>query len=360
VASAPALDLSPLSTPMNCPWCGFVNSAAARFCGGCGRAFKVIAGASPEAERRHVCVLFCDLVGSTPLSHRLDAEDFREVVGSYQRSCEAVVLRHGGFVAQYRGDSIEVYFGYPHAHEDDASRVVRCALEMLEAIRQLANATKLDLQVRIGVDSGRVVVGTLGSSGRSERVAVGETPNIAARAQAEAAPGEVVVTGSLWRLLPGTITVEPMGARKLKGVERPVDLFKVVGTRLPILGNREGVECGLSQWCCESCAGADADVAPTGSTANSTSTGPAFANISVASNGLPCWIGPLRFMIIRWNELGLSSTVCPGLISSPPATGLIRITPLSMVISWTSTFPATAVDAPVSRSGSVPVFLMVM
>ena len=138
------------------------------------------------------------------------------------------MFRHDGLVAQYRGDSLEVYFGYPHAHEDDASRVVRCAFDMLEAIRQLAAATKVDLQVRIGIDSGRVVVGTLGGNGRSERLAIGETPNIAARIQAEAAPGQIFVSDSVRRLLPGTFAVEPMGTRKLKGVERTVDLFKVV------------------------------------------------------------------------------------------------------------------------------------
>ena len=182
----------------------------------------------PEAEHRHVCVLFCDLVGSTPLSHRLDPEDMRRVVGGYQNACEAVVQRHDGFVAQYRGDSIEVYFGYPRAHEDDAQRVVRCAIDMLEAVRQVGLSTKVDLQVRIGIDCGQVVVGTLEGSGRPERVAVGETPNIAARVQSEAAPGEVVVSDSLWRLLPSAVATEPLGTRKLKGVERPVALFRVV------------------------------------------------------------------------------------------------------------------------------------
>jgi class 3 adenylate cyclase len=171
--------------------------------------------------------MFCDLVGSTPLSHDLDAEDLRDVLGSYRNACQAVVRRHSGFVAQYSGDGVEVLFGYPYAREDDASRVVRCALEMLEAIRQLANAIKLDLKVRIGIDCGRVVIGTLGSSGST---AVGETPNIAARAQAEATPGDVVVTDSLARLLPATFTLESMGLRMLKGVERRVELFKIVGS----------------------------------------------------------------------------------------------------------------------------------
>jgi len=215
---------------VNCPLCCFENAAVARFCGGCGKLLETNASAVPEAERRHVCVLFCDLVGSTPMSHRLDAEDLRNIVGAYQRAGEAVVQRHDGFVAQYRGDSIEVYFGYPYAHEDDASRAVRCGLDLLDAVRQLGTATKVDLQVRIGIDSGRVVVGTLGGSGRPERLAVGETPNIAARVQAEAAPGEIAVSDSLWRLLPRTVAVEPLGIRQLKGVERPMQLFKVVAS----------------------------------------------------------------------------------------------------------------------------------
>jgi class 3 adenylate cyclase len=209
---------------VNCPACGFANAAAASFCGGCGNRLEA---AAPEAERRQICVLFCDLVGSTPLSQILDPEDLRGVLGSYRHACEAVVLRHGGFVAQYYGDGVEVYFGYPNAREDDASRVVRCALDMLEAIRQLAKATKLDLRVRIAIDSGRVVVGSLGRSGHT---AIGDTPNIAARAQAEAAPGEVVVTDSVRRLLAETIAVESMGSRTLKGIERPMELFRIVGS----------------------------------------------------------------------------------------------------------------------------------
>jgi class 3 adenylate cyclase/tetratricopeptide (TPR) repeat protein len=243
---------------VNCVSCGFANATAARFCGGCGKALEPSCGA--EAERRHVFVVFCDLVGSTPLSQRLDAEELRDLVGAYQRACEAVVLRHGGFVAQYRGDSIEVYFGYPLAHEDDASRAVRCALEMLETVRQLATETKVDLHVRIGIHSGRVVVGTLGGSQRPERLAIGDTPNIAARIQAEAAPGEVFVSDSLCRLLPGTFGVEPMGRRNLKGVERPMELFKVVASggqaagmttpQTPFVGRASECDALEAHWCC--------------------------------------------------------------------------------------------------------------
>jgi class 3 adenylate cyclase/tetratricopeptide (TPR) repeat protein len=213
---------------VNCATCGFENAAAARFCGGCGKEFGAGSGVEFQAERRHVCVLFCDLVGSTPLSQQLDAEDLRVALGSYQQACEAVAVRNQGFIAQYRGDSIDVYFGYPLAHEDDASRVVRCGLEMVEAVAQLATEIKVDLQVRIGIHCGRVVVGAMAGPNRSERWAIGDTPNIAARVQAEAAPGEVVVSDSLHRLLPGTFMVEPLGFRKLKGVDRLVELFKIV------------------------------------------------------------------------------------------------------------------------------------
>jgi len=213
--------------PVICPSCGFTIAPAARFCGGCGSRLEAAADAAPQAERRHICLFFCDLVGSTPLSRSLDAEDLLDVFRSYRRACEDTVLRHGGFVAAYYGDGIQVYFGYPRASEDDASRAVRCALDIVDAVRDLAKATKLNLQVRVGIDSGRVVVGTLGSA---NPFAVGETPNIAARIQAEAAPGEVVVTSSLRRRLPETFAVESMGLRALKGIERPLEVFRIVAS----------------------------------------------------------------------------------------------------------------------------------
>lgn len=215
---------------MKCSVCAFDITDGARFCGGCGLLLQAADSFAPDAEKRRVCVLFCDLVGSTQLSRQLDPEDLRNIVGAYQRACEAAVLRHDGFVAQRRGDSVEVYFGYPCAHEDDAHRSVRCALDMLEAVRQLSVATDLDLKVRIGIDSGRVVVGSLGGEGRPERVAFGDTPNIAARAQAEAAPGEVIITESLWRLLEAAIEAIPMGPRPLKGIEQLISLYKVTSS----------------------------------------------------------------------------------------------------------------------------------
>jgi class 3 adenylate cyclase/tetratricopeptide (TPR) repeat protein len=258
VARASRREFVSRETRVNCAKCGFTNVPAARFCGGCGKALAACRDVAPEAERRHVCVLFCDLVGSTPLSQQLDAEDLRIVVGSYQRTCEGVVVRNGGFVAQHRGDSIEIYFGYPLAHEDDAPRAVRCAFEMVEAVRELAAAIKVDLEVRIGIHSGRVVVGTLGGTDPSERLAIGDTPNIAARVQAEAAPGKVVVSDSLQRLLPRTFAVEPMGFRKLKGVAQQVELFEVVASggqasglnvpRTPFIGRASELNALEAHW----------------------------------------------------------------------------------------------------------------
>lgn len=214
---------------MSCPSCAFENPTNARFCGGCGVALAVPANAWPEAERRHVCILFCDLVGSTPMSQQIDAEDLRTALGSYQHVCKVVVNQIGGYIAQYRGDNIEVYFGYPVAHEDDATRAVQCGLEMVEAVRKLADSIKFDLRVRVGIHNGRVVVGSLGGPDRSERWAIGDTPNIAARIQAEAAPGEVVVSDALQRLVNNAFVVESMGFRRLKGVDRLVEMFKVMG-----------------------------------------------------------------------------------------------------------------------------------
>ena len=215
---------------MICTDCGYANQAPARFCGGCGKALNMASVPAREAERRHLCVLFCDLVGSTALSQQLDPEDLRDLVQAYQSACGDVVLGHDGYVAQYLGDGIVVYFGYPRAHEDDPVRVVRCGLDMLKAVAELAKRTGRSLQVRIGIHIGRVVVGALGGSARSENLAVGDTPNIAARVQGEASPGELVVSDALWRMLGGAFATESMGTRQLKGVDQPLALFRVIAT----------------------------------------------------------------------------------------------------------------------------------
>jgi class 3 adenylate cyclase len=144
-----------------------------------------------EAERRQLTVMFCDLVGSTPLSARYDPEDLREVIAAYHHCVADTVARFAGFVAKYMGDGVLVYFGYPEAHEDDPERAVRAGLAVVEAVGGLA--TPEPLNVRLGTASGRVVVGDLiGTGAAQERGVVGGTPNLAARLQALAEPGTLV------------------------------------------------------------------------------------------------------------------------------------------------------------------------
>ncbi|MFZ2079112.1 MAG: adenylate/guanylate cyclase domain-containing protein, partial [Xanthobacteraceae bacterium] len=152
---------------------------------------------SPEdrAERRQVTVMFSDLVGSTALSARMDPEDLREVISAYQKCVAETVGRFGGFVAKYMGDGVLVYFGYPHAHEDDAERAVRAGLELVAAVGGMK--TRVSLQTRVGIATGLVVVGDLIGSGASqEQAIVGETPNLAARLQNIAEPNSVVIAQS--------------------------------------------------------------------------------------------------------------------------------------------------------------------
>src|SRR5246500_946164 len=150
------------------------------------------ASAPVEAERRQLTVMFCDLVGSTPLSTRFDPEDLREIVGAYQRCVAYTVARFAGFVAKYMGDGVLVYFGYPQAHEDDAERAVRAGLAVVEAVGKLPS--RQDLRVRLGIATGLAVVGDLlGEGAAQERGVVGETPNLAARLQALSTPDTLVV-----------------------------------------------------------------------------------------------------------------------------------------------------------------------
>jgi class 3 adenylate cyclase/predicted ATPase len=173
------------------------------------------------AERRQVTVMFSDLVGSTALSARMDPEDLREVISAYQK-CVAETVRHfDGFVAKYLGDGVLVYFGYPQAHEDDAERAVRAALELIAAVTSLT--TPVSLQTRVGIATGLVVVGDLiGSGDAQERGIVGETPNLAARLQALAEPNTVVIADGTRRLLGNLFELEDLGAKDLKGIAGPV------------------------------------------------------------------------------------------------------------------------------------------
>jgi class 3 adenylate cyclase/predicted ATPase len=185
-----------------------------------------------EAERRQLTVLFCDLVDSTVLAGRLDPEDWRAVVRSYQETCAKVIARYEGYIAQYLGDGLLVYFGYPLAHEDDAQRAVRSGLGILEAMVQLNTRLEqergVQLAVRLGIHTGLVVVGDVGGGTRQEQLALGETPNIAARLQGLAAPNTVVISVITSQLLGGFFACQSLGAQLLKGFAQPVEVYQVL------------------------------------------------------------------------------------------------------------------------------------
>jgi class 3 adenylate cyclase/predicted ATPase len=198
----------------------------------------------PDAERRQLTVLFCDLVDSTVLASQLDPEDLREVVRAYQDTCAKVIARFEGHIAQYLGDGVPVYFGYPLAHEDDAHRAVRAGLGMVEALGQLNTRLEeehgVQLAVRLGVHTGLVVVGEVGGGTRQEgpegpaptqsrqQLALGETPNLAARLQGLAAPNTVVISAATFQLLGGFFACQPLGTPLLKGVAQPLAVYRVL------------------------------------------------------------------------------------------------------------------------------------
>src|SRR3954453_20719167 len=178
-------------------------------------------------ERRHVTVMFSDLVGSTALSASMDPEDLREVIAAYQKCVAEIVRRFGGFVAKYMGDGVLVYFGYPQAHEDDAERAVRAGLELIAAVSALQSRTAL--QTRVGIATGLVIVGDLiGSGDAQERGIIGETPNLAARLQGVAEPNMIIVGESTRSLLGDLFELEDLGKKELKGIAWPVQVFSVL------------------------------------------------------------------------------------------------------------------------------------
>ena len=240
--------------PPRCSQCGFDNPAGFAFCGKCGTTLPVRGSSSPPslsqvvelgprtpapdtgrsvAERRQLTVMFCDLVGSTALSAQLDPEELRNIVREYQHTCAIVIERFGGHIAQYLGDGLLVYFGYPVAHEDDAARAVRAGLAILQTLKQQPtddgkHGHRPQLQVRIGVHTGLVVVGEMGGGQRQEQLALGETPNIAARVQGTAQPDEVLISAVTSRLVEGLFVCEERGQPVLKGVATPLTLYRVI------------------------------------------------------------------------------------------------------------------------------------
>jgi predicted ATPase/class 3 adenylate cyclase len=214
-----------------------------------------------RAERRQVTVMFSDLVGSTALSARMDPEDLREVISSYQKCVAETVQRFGGFVAKFMGDGVLIYFGYPQAHEDDAERAVRAGLELVAAVGALK--THAPLQTRVGIATGLVVVGDLIGSGASqEQAIVGETPNLAARLQGVAEPGSVVIAESTRKLVGNLFELEDLGAHDLKGIPGPARAWAVLqpspvesrfdalhaGELTELVGREEELELLLRRW----------------------------------------------------------------------------------------------------------------
>jgi class 3 adenylate cyclase/tetratricopeptide (TPR) repeat protein len=224
------------------------------------RALPRDAPAPAEAERRQLSVMFCDLVGSTALSRRFDPEDLREIVGAYHRCVADTVADLAGFVAKYMGDGVLVYFGYPEAHEDEAERAVRAGLAVIEAVGRLAAPEPLN--VRVGIATGLVVVGDLiGQGAAQEQAVVGETPNLAARLQALAQPGSLVIAESTRRQIGTLFEIEDLGPQPLAGFAEPQRAWRVVGESgvisrfealrsqaTPLVGRDEELELLLRRW----------------------------------------------------------------------------------------------------------------
>src|SRR6266852_4976929 len=259
---------TPLGKP--CPKCAHENISEAKFCAQCAAPLDVTELIRVEAEqrdtgltgeRRHLTVLFCDLAGSTAIAAQLDPEEWRETVSSYHRAAAEAITRFGGHVAKYLGDGVMAFFGYPEAHDNDGERAARAGLAILDVIAKLSEQSgRQKLSARVGIDSGAVVVG----AGASKEADVfGDAPNIAARVQGVAEPDTVLITDAVHRLVSGLFVVDDRGAQPLKGIERPVQLYRVIqpsGVRgrleaaaasrglTPFVGREDELRSLMSRW----------------------------------------------------------------------------------------------------------------
>ncbi|MEN8181688.1 MAG: AAA family ATPase, partial [Myxococcota bacterium] len=255
----------------DCPRCQHPRSPGARFCSRCGTELAEPAHGAPgggevDGERRHLTVMFCDLVESTALSERLDPEELRDLLAAYHETSASVVERFEGHVAQYLGDGLLVYFAYPQAHEDDAERAVRAGLAILEELAginpRLAREHGMGVAVRIGIHTGPVVVDEAGGAQQHEAVALGYPVNLAARLQAIARPDSVVISESTLHLVQGLFVTEDLGTHTLKGVSEPIPVHRVlrpsgVRSRLdvaaaaglsPLVGREQELSFLLENW----------------------------------------------------------------------------------------------------------------
>jgi class 3 adenylate cyclase len=207
--------------------------------------------------------MFCDLVGSTALSARLDPEVMWEILRAYQNTVAGEVTRFEGHVAKYMGDGVLAYFGWPRAHEDDAERAVQAGLTIIEAVGRLSTPTREALAARVGIATGLAVAGDLvGEGAAREEMVVGETPNLAARLQAATTPGAVVIADGTRRLLGEVFELRELGATQLKGFAQPVSSFQVLsehpmssrfearrsGQALPMVGRYQELALVVERW----------------------------------------------------------------------------------------------------------------
>lgn len=215
---------------------------------------------SQEAGRRQLTVMFADLAGSTELSQKLDPEDLREINRAYQEAATVAIEKYDGYVARYMGDGVLAYFGFPHAHEDDAERSLLAGLELIHSVQSLK--TGVMLAVRVGIATGPVVVGDIvGKGAAQERAVVGETPNLAARLQGIAQPNAVVLSAATRHLVAGRFDLDSLGLQTLKGIDKPVLAYRAIAARkvsrfdasrerglTPLVGRDEELRMLLRRW----------------------------------------------------------------------------------------------------------------
>jgi class 3 adenylate cyclase/tetratricopeptide (TPR) repeat protein len=235
----------PVTHQITCPACGRSNRADAKFCDACGTRLDLTAAYT--RERRQITAFFCDIVDYTRLAQALDEEDLQAFVRAYQRDVTSLVARWGGHVESYAGDGVNAYFGYPQAHENDAERAVRAGLEILTTIgsmnlAQTTHSTRSlpPLAVRVGLHSGSVIVGELGTGEHRRQQALGPTLNIAARLQSVAQPGTVTISETTRDLVQGMFRFEDLGTPSLKGIDEPIRAFAVIEST-GVRGRVEGV-----------------------------------------------------------------------------------------------------------------------
>jgi len=232
-----------------CPRCGLAVAAGSRFCRRCGADLAGLAAppARPEGERKQITVVFVDIVGSTSIAEKMDAEDWREIVQGAHRRVIQAVKRYEGTIAQLLGDGVLAFFGAPRAHEDDPERAVRAALAIQEGIREYAEEVRARVegfQVRVGIHTGPVVVGDVGDDLHMEYLAVGDTVNLTARIQGAAQPGGILISSETRRLAGPAFEVTDLGRIPVKGKEEPVQVYGVSGARSGA-GRSRGIE-GMS------------------------------------------------------------------------------------------------------------------